>query len=114
MSSGNRTLLRRFFSDVPLGTGAVWLQGDEAQHLLKILRAQVDDEVLLFDGGGAEYLARIVTCERHRAELELLERREVDRELSFSLQLGVALPKGDRQKWLVEKCVELGVTSITP
>ena len=28
--------------------------------------------------------------------------------------LGVALPKGDRQKWLVEKAVELGVRRLVP
>ena len=45
---------------------------------------------------------------------ELLERREIDRELPFPLVVGVALPKGDRQKWLVEKLTELGVTTLVP
>ena len=30
------------------------------------------------------------------------------------MTLGVALPKGDRQKWLVEKVVELGVAKLVP
>src|SRR5262249_38509824 len=30
------------------------------------------------------------------------------------LVLGLPLPKGDRQKWIVEKAVELGVTRLTP
>jgi 16S rRNA (uracil1498-N3)-methyltransferase len=38
----------------------------------------------------------------------------VDRELPFALTLGVALPKGDRQRWIVEKAVELGVTRLVP
>jgi 16S rRNA (uracil1498-N3)-methyltransferase len=105
---------RRFFSESILDGPTVWLTGDEALHLLKVLRGQIGDEVLLFDGHGAEHLARIIQRERSRVELELLERREVDRELPFELHLGVALPKGDRQKWLVEKAVELGVSSVTP
>ena len=32
----------------------------------------------------------------------------------MDVTLGVALPKGDRQSWLVEKAVELGVTHIVP
>lgn len=114
MTLGSRTLLRRFFSETPLGSGSVWLAGDEAQHLLKILRAREGDQVLVFDGRGGEWVARVAKRERNRAELELLEHRDVDRELSCPLHLGVALPKGDRQKWLVEKLVELGVSSITP
>ena len=31
-----------------------------------------------------------------------------------SLTLAVALPKGDRQKWLIEKLTELGVTRLIP
>jgi 16S rRNA (uracil1498-N3)-methyltransferase len=114
MTLGSRTLLRRFFSETPLASGAVWLEGDEAQHLLKILRARQGDEVLLFDGRGGEWVARVAKRERNRAELELLEHRDVERELPFSLHFGVALPKGDRQKWLVEKLVELGASSLTP
>jgi 16S rRNA (uracil1498-N3)-methyltransferase len=44
----------------------------------------------------------------------VLSREQIDRELPLDLTLGVALPKGDRQKWLVEKAVELGVTRIVP
>ena len=47
-------------------------------------------------------------------DLEILERRLVDRELPHTLTLAVSLPKGDRQKFLVEKLVELGVTRRSP
>ena len=46
--------------------------------------------------------------------MSILSRDEVDRELPVLLVLGVALPKGDRQKWLVEKAVELGVGRLVP
>ena len=36
----------------------------------------------------------------------------VDRESACELTIAVALPKGDRQKWLIEKCTELGVRRI--
>jgi 16S rRNA (uracil1498-N3)-methyltransferase len=38
----------------------------------------------------------------------------VSRELTRPVTLAVALPKGDRQKWLVEKVTELGVTRLIP
>jgi 16S rRNA (uracil1498-N3)-methyltransferase len=46
--------------------------------------------------------------------LAIYERREVDRESPVPMTLGVALPKGDRQKWLIEKATELGVACLTP
>jgi 16S rRNA (uracil1498-N3)-methyltransferase len=70
--------------------------------------------VTLFDGSGGEFDAEITVCGRSTVELAVLTRREVDRELAFSLTLGVPLPKGDRQRWIVEKAVELGVTRLVP
>ncbi len=44
----------------------------------------------------------------------MLERLGVNRELPWPLTLGVALPKGERQRWLLEKAVEIGVTRLVP
>jgi len=77
-------------------------------------RAQPGDEVILFDGSGAEFAARIAAVGKRAVQLDVAERREVSRELPFALTLAVALPKGERQKWLVEKATELGVTRLVP
>jgi 16S rRNA (uracil1498-N3)-methyltransferase len=104
----------RFFSPHPISGGGMMLDGPEAHHLLHVMRAAVGDEVTLFDGTGAEFRATVETLRRTDAELKIVERREIDRELPFPLVVGVALPKGDRQKWLVEKLTELGVATLVP
>ena len=78
------------------------------------MRATPGTQVTLFDGGGDEFSATVAQLRRSDVELSILSRESIDRELPFDLTLGVALPKGDRQKWLVEKAVELGVTRIVP
>ncbi len=107
-------MTQRYYSASPIAADRVVLADVEAHHLAHVMGASVNDEVTLFDGSGAEFAARIVRIAKHSVELEITERREVDRELPFTLTLAVALPKGDRQKWLVEKVVELGVTRIVP
>ncbi len=104
----------RYFSDVPIAEGPVLLTGHEAHHLIHVMRAQAGTPVVLFDGSGAEFAARVERIDRAEAELAVLSREEVDRELPRALTLGVALPKGERQRWLVEKAVELGVGQIVP
>jgi 16S rRNA (uracil1498-N3)-methyltransferase len=47
-------------------------------------------------------------------ELTVLETREDDREPDLALTAIVALPKGDRQKWAIEKLTELGVRRFIP
>jgi 16S rRNA (uracil1498-N3)-methyltransferase len=90
------------------------LEGPEAHHLIHVKRAKPGERVVLFDGSGAEFSAQVEATRRDRVELSVLERVEVNRELPFELTLGVTLPKGDRQRWLVEKAVELGITRVVP
>jgi 16S rRNA (uracil1498-N3)-methyltransferase len=104
----------RFYSAQPITAERVTLDGPEAHHLLHVMRAKVGQRVTLFDGGGAEFDAEIVNCNRADVEVRIDARREVDRELPFELVVGVSLPKGDRQKWLVEKLTELGVSQLVP
>lgn len=105
---------QRFFVPSPIVGAQARLPASEARHLAQVMRAQVGDEVLLFDGGGAEFTARISRISRDSVELAVLARRESVRESAVDLTLGVALPKGERQRWLIEKAVELGVTRLVP
>jgi 16S rRNA (uracil1498-N3)-methyltransferase len=104
----------RFFSESAISDERATLAGTEAHHLLHVMRAGVGDRVTLFDNSGAEFAAEIATCGRSEVQLLILDRSEVNRELPFKLVTGVSLPKGDRQKWLVEKLTELGVTTLVP
>ena len=104
----------RFFSSEPIEPPRGEIGGSEAHHLMHVLRLGVGDRVTLFDGSGAEYSAHIQSVSRDSVCCEVEEKRVIDRELRFDLQLAVALPKGDRSRWLVEKAVELGVRQIIP
>jgi 16S rRNA (uracil1498-N3)-methyltransferase len=104
----------RFFVDTPILTERVTLDGAEAHHLAHVMRAQVGETVRLFDGSGCEFEAQIEAVGKSKVDLFVTVRRELDREPPLQLTLAVALPKGDRQQWLVEKAVELGVARIVP
>ena len=104
----------RYFVDHPISLGRVTLTGPEAHHLMHVMRAGPGTQVTLFDGHGAEFPAVVQQVRRSEVELSVVSCDPVDRELPIELTLGVALPKGDRQKWLIEKAVELGVTQLAP
>ena len=100
---------QRYFVETPITADRAVLSGPEAHHLIHVMRLPAGATVTLFDGSGCEFAARIEHVRHAEVELGILARAEVDRELPRRLVLGVALPKGDRQKWLVEKAVELGL-----
>jgi len=104
---------RFFITTQPAGDRAV-LEGDEARHLTRVLRAKVGDAVSLFDGRGREWPARVASIGRDRVELDAGEPTIDPLSARIPLALAVALPKGDRQKWMVEKLTELGAARLVP
>jgi 16S rRNA (uracil1498-N3)-methyltransferase len=104
----------RYFVDELICDTSARLVGPEAHHLAHVMRARVGEVVVLFDGSGAEFSARIEQVGRAEIQLAVLAREQVDRELPLAITLAVALPKGDRQRWLVEKATELGVAELCP
>lgn len=102
----------RFFSAAPITGDTATLADQEAHHLLHVMRLKVGAGVTLFDGSGAEFAAEVRQTGRRALELAVLSRREVDRELRTRVTIATALPKGDRQRWLVEKLTELGAARL--
>jgi 16S rRNA (uracil1498-N3)-methyltransferase len=104
----------RFFLAAPPRAGHALLEGDEARHLARVLRAKVGDEVRVFDGSGDEWPATVAAIRREEVAVDLGQPLPRIEPQLARLTLAVALPKGDRQKWLVEKLTELGVARLLP
>lgn len=104
----------RFFLETPPRDGRALLSGDEARHLTRVLRAAIGDEVVLFSGSGTQWPARILRIGRDEVELETGAGSVDPPRAGPILTLAVALPKGERQKWLVEKLTELNAARLVP
>ena len=104
----------RFFLSMPPRDGRAVLVGDEARHLARVMRCAVGDEVVVFDGSGTAWRARVASIGRDEVMLDVGEAVTASRLTRVPLTLAVALPKGERQKWLVEKLTELGVERLVP
>ncbi|MBX3442370.1 MAG: 16S rRNA (uracil(1498)-N(3))-methyltransferase [Planctomyces sp.] len=104
---------RFFCPDFATGPDAL-LDEAEAHHLQHVLRYRVGDQVEVFDGRGACAAAEIRELSRRGARLRLTSEAVIDPEPPVRLVLGVAPPKGDRFRWLVEKATELSVGALVP
>lgn len=107
-------MTQRYFVEPPIIGEQATLLGAEAHHLAHVMRGRAGDEITVFDGSGCEFTARVARVERAAIQLAVLSRQAVERELPRPLVVGASLPKGDRQRWLVEKLVELGATRFVP
>ncbi|HVU89754.1 MAG TPA: 16S rRNA (uracil(1498)-N(3))-methyltransferase [Pirellulales bacterium] len=104
----------RYFVEQPIAGPHATLLASEAHHLAHVMRGKPGQQVTIFDGRGGEYTAEIARVGRAEIELSVLSHQAIERELPIRVAIGVSLPKGDRQRWLVEKLVELGVSEFVP
>jgi 16S rRNA (uracil1498-N3)-methyltransferase len=103
----------RFFFTGNIVDGRATIDGDQAHHLLKVMRTKPGDQVTLFDGQGTEYLTEVESVTKKSLSLTVLSTREKSKP-NPEVTIAVALPKGDRQKFLIEKLVELGASKLIP
>lgn len=105
----------RFHCPVPLVVGAtIELPENVARHAARVLRLHAGDGMVLFDGNGGEYNARIAAVGRDQATAEVLDRQEVEREAPISVTLVQALQSGDKMDLTIQKAVELGAIGVIP
>ena len=105
----------RFYCREVLSPGAhIDLPAPVARHAVRVLRLPTGAAVVLFDGRGGEYDARIERIERDRVVAALGAWRDVERESGLAVTLIQAVQAGEKMDYTVQKAVELGVSQIVP
>jgi 16S rRNA (uracil1498-N3)-methyltransferase len=105
----------RLFVDGELQPGTRFeLPDAAAHHAARVLRLREGDVVLLFDGRGGEYDARLSMPGRDRVLAETGERRDTERETPLAVTLVQAISTSDKMDFTIQKAVELGAVAIHP
>lgn len=92
---------------------AAVLTGDEAKHAAQVLRLRRGDRITVFDGAGRSANAGILDLSKSEIRLELGE-PVLHPAPQPRIHLAQAVPKGKTMDLIVQKAVELGVTTIQP
>lgn len=87
---------------------------DESRHIIKVLRKNAGDILLLTNGRGYFFTSEIVSANHNKCGVKLLS-KELQPSLPYFLHMVVAPTKlNDRFEWFLEKATEIGVSEITP
>lgn len=107
--------MRRFFTDKKLTVGTeIVLDGEEAKHIMTVLRMKPGDELLLINGTGREMTARILNENKGEVRLEAISDAPCPSEPLNRVTLFQCLPKAGKLELIIQKCVELGIFAIQP
>lgn len=105
--------MRKVFTNFPI-CGSFALSGDDAHHVLVVLRHGIGDTLQVTDSTGATYECCITGIANHEARL-LPARKLSDGAVSAGqVILAAGLLKSDKFDWVVQKATELGVSTIIP
>ncbi len=92
-----------------------FLSEEESGHCVRVLRLGKGDNILLTDGRGTTYEARITNANHRRCEFDILSSEPQQKTWNYNLHIAIAPTKNiDRLEWMVEKCTEIGIDEITP
>lgn len=104
----------RFFVEASqVNEDAVCITGDDARHLIQVLRAKEGQAVEVSDGEHV-YQTRIRSISDGRVFLDIVEKNESNAEPHLFVTLYQAIAKGERMDWAIQKAVELGAGRIVP
>lgn len=109
------TTMTRIYTPGPLANQAqIELDNNAANHVSRVLRMRVGDQLILFDGQNIEYPSEIISIDKKSVIIKINHTKVVNRESQLQIHLYQGLCRGEKMDWVIQKSVELGVASITP
>ena len=107
--------LTRIYQPQALSAGQILnLSKEAAGHLIRVLRLQVGDDFIVFNGKAGEFHAIIIELSKNMVTVKLGEFDAVSRESSLQITLEQAVLRSDKMDYVLQKAVELGVTRFIP
>jgi len=104
-----------FITDYELSIGnTAYILGEDARHLKKSLRVKNGDAIIVCDGRGMDYIAKVEEIENEAVLVRIAEIFHKNGEPTLKVNLYTAITKGEGFEYAIRKCVEAGVHSINP
>lgn len=93
--------------------GALYLDGDESRHCVKVLRKRAGDAIAVTDGKGFFYDAVITKADAAQCFFDVRHKTAAPAR-EYHIHIAISPTKNaDRIEWFVEKATELGVDRIS-
>ncbi|MBU1677694.1 MAG: 16S rRNA (uracil(1498)-N(3))-methyltransferase [Bacteroidetes bacterium] len=110
---------RVFLSDIELYysenvkeiSDTIAIEGEEANHIINVMRHKIDDEIYVTTGIGRIYRTQIISIAKKKVDCKIFESyryTNIFENIYFCLP---RLKSADRFEFALEKCIELGITN---
>jgi len=90
------------------------ITGENVHHISAVMRANVDDKMILCVHGGNSYLAQIVEINKTEVKAKIVEQKKENVELPVFVTIAQGITKGDKFDWVLQKATEGGASGFIP
>lgn len=107
--------ISRFFQQCDMQIGEeLALSAENHRHAIQVLRLKIDQTLILFNGDGGEYQAKLVLADKRKSHVLIESFDPITRESPLITTVVLATIKSDKMDFAIQKAVELGVSKIQP
>lgn len=105
----------RIYQDTPLSENTnVLLDAKTSHYLLHVLRCKVNDSIIIFNGQGGEFKAKVKEIKKKNVSVEIEHFIDKKTLPSINIILGQSVIRNEKMDLIMQKSVELGVRRIVP
>ncbi|MCD1261596.1 16S rRNA (uracil(1498)-N(3))-methyltransferase [Paenibacillus athensensis] len=105
---------RYFVAPEQLRADTVVLEGDDAHHLQRVMRAEIGDQFICSNGLDREVQARITALEKGVVTAQIVKELAMNAESAVQVWVAQSLPKGDKMELVIQKGTEIGAARFLP
>ncbi len=107
-------MARFFVPKEAINGNQITITGEDVTHITKVLRMREGDTFTVCDGQCTDYFCRLSSADKKTVVAEITGKRENAAEPPVHITLYQGVPKGAKLDYIVQKCVEIGVSCIVP
>ncbi|MDT8862900.1 16S rRNA (uracil(1498)-N(3))-methyltransferase [Alkalihalobacillus sp. MEB130] len=105
---------RYFVAKEQMTEKSVQITGDDVKHISKVMRMDVNDEIVCTDNDSRTVKCRLVSLTDQEIVAEIIDELQPNTELPVKVTIAQGLPKGDKLDLIVQKGTELGASAFLP
>lgn len=104
-----------FVESNQINDNKITIVNDDVKHIQKVLRKNIGDIIEICNKDNSRnYLCEITQLNKEDIICNIKDEIDKESEANIYINIFQGLPKSDKMEYIIQKCVELGVSEITP
>lgn len=105
---------RYFISKNQFVENKVHIVDEDAFHLIKVMRAKIEDQFIVSDGETRDVLVEIEQITKSKVIALIIKNLDRMNEPNINVWIAQSLPKGDKMDTIIQKSTEIGAVRFIP